>query len=281
MDTQIARERQDMLVPETPHALHSRQVLAQLGASDDGLSAQEAATRLENHGPNRLPEPEKESRLKRFFKHFNDALIYVLLAAAVITGVQGHWIDTALILLVVVFNAVIGYVQEGQAENALAGIRQMLSATATARRDGEWVVVDAEDLVPGDLVRLGAGDRVPADVRLLRATDLQVEEAALTGESVPSDKQTDPVDADAGIGDRSSMAFSGTLVTAGTARGVVTGTGQRTEIGKINTMVAEVETLATPLTRAMARFSKVLADRRRDRGPAVLHRPALPRLHPR
>ncbi|MGB3955271.1 MAG: cation-transporting P-type ATPase [Brooklawnia sp.] len=259
MDTQIARERQDMLVPETPHALPSKQVLAQLGASDDGLSAQEAATRLESHGPNRLPEPQKESKLKRFFKHFNDALIYVLLAAAVITGVQGHWIDTALILLVVVFNAVIGYVQEGQAENALAGIRQMLSATATARRDGEWVVVDAEDLVPGDLVRLGAGDRVPADVRLLRATDLQVEEAALTGESVPSDKQTDPVDADAGIGDRSSMAFSGTLVTAGTALAVVTGTGQHTEIGKINTMVAEVETLATPLTRAMARFSKVLS----------------------
>lgn len=259
MDTQLANQPETRLFAEAPHALPADVVLESLQSSVEGLDADEAGSRLESHGPNRLPEPEKESGFKRFFKHFNDALIYVLLAAALVTAIQGHWVDTALILLVVIFNAVIGFVQEGQAENALQGIRQMLSATATARRGAEWVKVDADDLVPGDVVQLGAGDRVPADLRLLEATDLQVDESALTGESVPSDKAVDPVEEDAGIGDRASMAFSGTVVTAGVARGVVTATGQDTEIGRINTMVSEVETLATPLTRAMSQFSKVLS----------------------
>jgi P-type E1-E2 ATPase len=146
-----------------------------------------------------LPEPLKEGLLKRFFKHFHDLLIYVLIAAAVITALLGHWIDTGVILAVVVINAIIGFIQEGKAEQALEGIRKMLSLHAQARRDGQWAEIGADDLVPGDIVRLRSGDRVPADVRLLEALNLRVEESALTGESVPTDKNTDAVPEEAGL----------------------------------------------------------------------------------
>jgi len=241
------------------HALSPDEVLELLDASPRGLSEEEARRRLEDHGLNRLPEPEKDGPLKRFLSHFNDALIYVLLGAAVVTALMQHWIDMGVILGVVIINAVIGFIQEGKAENALAAIRSMLSPSATVRRDGDWRDTPADELVPGDVVRLRAGDRVPADIRLLATTNLRIEEAALTGESVPSEKSVDPVDADSGVGDRSSMAFSGTLVTSGTGRGVVVATGVDTQIGQINTMMADVETLATPLTKQMNRFGKVLS----------------------
>ena len=250
--------------PETyaidrPFALPAHDVLARLDSTPNGLSHDEAARRLESVGPNRLPPPEKDGLLVRFFKHFNDALIYVLLAAAVITALLGHWVDTAVILGVVVLNAIIGFIQEGKAEQALEGIRKMLSLHAYARRGGDWADVDAETLVPGDIVRLRPGDRVPADLRLIQAVNLRVEESALTGESVPSTKQESHAADDAGVGDRHSMVFSGTLVAAGQGIGVVVATGVQTEIGRINRMIAEVETLATPLTRQMAAFGKVLS----------------------
>jgi len=244
---------------EKPHALPGVEVLQQLDSTPEGLSADEAAKRRESVGPNRLPEPPQESWLKRFFKHFHDLLIYILIAAAGVTALLGHWVDTGVILGVVVINAIIGFIQEGKAEQALAGIRKMLSARAQARRGGDWAEIEADDLVPGDIVRLRSGDRVPADLRLIEADNLRLEESALTGESVPAAKKTDPADTDAGVGDRHGMAHSGTMVAAGRGTGVVTATGPATELGRINRMIAEVETLATPLTRQMNRFGKILS----------------------
>ncbi len=241
------------------HATSVDEVLEGLGVDRDGLNSQEAVRRLEKEGPNRLPDAEKENLLVRILKHFNDVLIYILLVAVVVTALLGHWIDSAVIFGVVLINAVIGFVQEGKAEEALEGIRKMLSLDAQVRRDGHWMHVDAEMIVPGDVVRLQSGDRVPADVRLFETTNLQIEESALTGESLATHKHPDPVHEDAGIGDRSGMAFSGTLVTSGRGVGVVTATGTATEIGRINTMIGEVETLATPLTRQMATFGKQLS----------------------
>ena len=243
----------------SPHALPVEEALRELQASAQGLSTAEAASRLQAVGPNRLPEAEKEGLLKRLFKHFHDLLIYILIAAAAVTALLGHWIDTIVILVVVLVNAIIGFIQEGKAEQALEGIRKMLSAHAHARRDGAWSEIKAEALVPGDIVRLKSGDRVPADLRLIETTELRIEESALTGESVPSEKNTDAVAADAGVGDRHGMAYSGTMVAAGRGVGVVSATGAATEIGRISQMVGEVETLATPLTRQMTRFGKVLS----------------------
>ena len=244
---------------EHAHARTADEVLSALDSCPAGLSADEAARRLAEVGPNRLPEPPRDGLLKRFFKHFNDVLIYVLLGAAAITATLGHWIDTGVILGVVVINAIIGFIQEGKAEEALAGIRKMLSLRADACRDGQWSAVDADGLVPGDVVRLRSGARVPADLRLIEATNLRIEESALTGESVPADKTTEAVAADAGVGDRLGMAYSGTLVAAGRGTGVVVATGPDTELGRINRLIAEVQTLQTPLTRQMARFSKILS----------------------
>jgi magnesium-transporting ATPase (P-type) len=246
-------------VRETAHAATVDDVLDGLGSHREGLSSSEAARRLEEDGPNRLPDPAKEHLVVRVLKHFNDVLIYILLVAVVVTALLGHWIDSMVIFGVVVINAVIGFVQEGKAEQALEGIRKMLSLDAQVRRDGHWTHVDAELLVPGDVVRLRSGDRVPADVRLIETTNLQIEESALTGESVATEKSPAPVHEGAGVGDRSAMAFSGTLVTSGRGAGVVTATGVHTEIGRINTMIGEVQTLATPLTRQMATFGKQLS----------------------
>jgi magnesium-transporting ATPase (P-type) len=249
----------ESLTINEPHALPSQQVLEHLHSGTHGLSADQALKRLQVAGPNRLPEPPRDSLLKRFFKHFHDLLIYILLVAAGITALLGHLIDTGVILGVVVINAIIGFIQEGKAEEALQGIRRMLSARAQVRRDGAWQDMPAETLVPGDIVRLKSGDRVPADLRLLECTELRIEESALTGESVPSEKSSAPVANDASVGDRLGMAYSGTMVTAGRGLGVITATGSATEIGRISRLIAEVQTLATPLTRQMAAFSKVLA----------------------
>jgi magnesium-transporting ATPase (P-type) len=227
---------------EHAHARAAEEALSALDSGPTGLSAAEAARRLAEVGPNRLPAPPRDGLLKRFFKHFNDVLIYVLLGAAAITATLGHWIDTGVILGVVVINAIIGFIQEGKAEEALAGIRKMLSLRADARRDGQWIGVDADSLVPGDIVRLRSGDRVPADLRLIEATNLRIEESALTGESVPADKTTEAVAADAGVGDRFGMAYSGTLVATGRGSGVVVATGPDTELGRINRLIAEVQT---------------------------------------
>ncbi len=233
-------------------------VLDTIGGSRDGLSTSEATSRLGTYGPNRLPEPKRSGSLRRFAMQFHNILIYVLLGAAVTTAMLQHYIDSGVILAVVVANAIIGFIQEGKAERAMDAIRGMLAPRASVRRDGERHTIAGEAVVPGDIVLLGAGDKVPADMRLIATKGLEIQEAILTGESVPVDKTTAPVAADAPLGDRSCMAFSGTLVTAGQGEGIVVGTGGDTEIGRISGMLASVETLTTPLVRQMGAFARWL-----------------------
>ncbi|WP_018936131.1 cation-transporting P-type ATPase [Thioalkalivibrio sp. ALJ24] len=242
------------------HARDSRDVAGELDSHPDrGLSRDEAAERLESHGPNRLPEPEQDGPVKRLLLQFHNILIYILIVAAAVTALLGHWLDTGVILAVVLINGIIGYIQEGKAEKALDAIRQMLSPRAQVLRDGQRRSLPAEEVVPGDIVYLQAGDRVPADLRLLNAHNMRIDEATLTGESVASDKHSDPVEAEADLGDRHSMAYSGTLVASGQGRGVVVATGAHTELGRISTMIGEVKTLTTPLLRQIAQFGRVLS----------------------
>jgi magnesium-transporting ATPase (P-type) len=242
-----------------PWSLPVEEVLAALGSGADGLTTATAEQRLAEVGPNELPLPPRPPLWRRVLAQFQDVLVYVLLVAAGLKAILGEWIDFSIILLVAVVNAAVGLIQEGRAESALDGIRKMLSPTAEVRRDGEWTKVDASAVVPGDVVRVRAGDGVPADVRLVVASNLRVEESALTGESLPSTKDTAPVDARAGVGDRSSMLFSGTIVAAGSGEGVVVATGAATEIGAIQSLVAQADDLATPLTRQLGRFGTQIA----------------------
>jgi calcium-translocating P-type ATPase len=242
-----------------PHALDQADCLAALKAGQAGLTTPEAAERLARHGPNRLPEVRGRGPLLRFLLQFHNVLIYVLLGAAAVTGALQHWVDTGVILAVVVANAVIGFIQEGKAEAAMAAIRNMLAPRAAVLRDGKRVTVDGADLVSGDIVLLEAGDKVPADLRVLEARGLAAQEAILTGESVPVEKGPEAVAADAALGDRRSMLWSGTLVTQGTARGLVVATGARTEIGRIGGLLAGVEQLTTPLVAQMDHFARWLS----------------------
>ena len=244
---------------DRPWAEPPEVVLDRLGVTPEGLGDGEAFARLDEVGPNRLPSPPRPNVLLRFLSHFDDVLVYILLGAAVLKALLGDWVDFTVILVVAVVNAVVGFVQEGQAERALDGIRTMLSLRATARRERVWTDVDSEALVPGDVVRVRSGDKVPADVRLLESTNLEVDESALTGESVPVAKDPAPVAPDAGVGDRTSMLFSGTIVAAGTGIAVVTGTGASTEIGRIQSLVAGAERVETPLERQLARLGTVLS----------------------
>ncbi len=245
--------------PDIPwHALSAEAATAQLQTSPAGLSVAEAARRLAEHGPNRLPATAPRSALRRFLGQFTNLLIHVMLASAAIVALLGHVTDAAVILGVVLANAVVGFVQEGRAEQALNAIQDMLTPHASALRDGARRMVDAADLVPGDIVLLEAGDRVPADLRLIRARGLRIEEAALTGESVPAEKSVAAVAEEAPLGDRASIAFSGTLVAAGQATGLVVATGPATELGRISGMIGGVQTLATPLLRQMDIFARRL-----------------------
>lgn len=240
------------------HAEDIDAVMAAFNADPEGLSSEDAQRRLAEAGPNSLPEPARHGIIVRFLLHFHNLLIYVLLGSAVITALLGHWVDTVVILAVVILNAVIGVIQEGKAERAMDAIRHMLAPKAAVLRDGKRTSVPGDQLVPGDVVLLDAGDKVPADMRLHSCRGMSIQEAILTGESVPVEKSTGAVAVDAPLGDRSGMAYSGTLVTTGAARGVVVATGAATEIGHISTMIAGVETLTTPLTRQMAIFSRWL-----------------------
>jgi magnesium-transporting ATPase (P-type) len=249
-----------MPVQSRPH-YHNEEVgdvLDLLDTAPAGLTSEEASDRLEVFGPNRLPEPAGRNPLVRFLSHFHNVLIYVLLGSAVVTAALQHWVDTAVILAVVVVNATISYIQEGRAEQAMEAIKGILAPRSSVLRDGQRHDIDAAALVPGDVVLVEAGDRVPADLRLIEARGLTVEEAILTGESVPVSKSTKAVSANAALGDQTSMLFSGTLVAAGTARGVVVKSGKATQIGKISGLLSDVTTLTTPLVHQMDVFARWL-----------------------
>ena len=245
--------------PSLAHARPFGACLESLGVTEAGLSSVEAVDRLACHGPNLLPQVHARGPLRRFLAQFNNVLIYVLLAAAAVTGALQHWVDTGVILAVVLANASIGFLQEGKAETAMAAIRNMLAPRAAVLRDGRRQAVEGAVLVPGDIVLLEPGDKVPADLRLIEARGLAAQEAILTGESVPVDKTPDPVAPNAALGDRRSMLWSGTLVTQGTARGLVVATGAGTEIGRIGGLLAGVEELTTPLVAQMDHFARWLS----------------------
>ncbi len=237
------------------HSLPADEVVKRLATDlQKGLDPGEASSRLAKHGPNRLPEGRKRGPLMRLLSQFNNILVYVLLGAGFTKLMMSLWVDGAIILGVVILNGLLGFLQEGRAEKALDSIRNMLSAEARTVRGGETRMIPSEEMVPGDVVLLESGDKVPADLRLAEVKNLRTEEAALTGESVPADKSIEPVSAKATVGDRESMTFSGTLVVSGRATGVVVATGGETELGRINQLLASVSALETPLLRQIKKF---------------------------
>ena len=224
-----------------------------------GLSDSEVKKRIDKYGHNDIPKGKKRSWFMRLLMQFHNVLIYILIAAAIITALMDHWIDTWVILSVVVINALIGFIQEGKAERALESIRKMLSLEAVVLRDGKEQTIDAKELVPGDIVLLKSGDKVPADIRLVQSKDLRAEESPLTGESTAVEKSVESVDESAIIGDQYSMAFSGTVIVYGKATGLVVSTGAETEIGRINQSISSVEDITTPLLKQIEKFGKWLS----------------------
>lgn len=240
------------------HVLQPADVREKLKA-EKPLSDAEVGHRLATHGPNALPEARASGPWARLGRQLKNFLIYVLAVAAVITASLGHWVDAGVILAVVVIQTLVGFIQEGKAEQALSAIRHMLAPKARVVRSDGQHQIDAATLVPGDTVLLEPGDRVPADLRLEKSHNLKIDEAILTGESEAVDKSTDAVTADAPLGDQSGMAFSGTMVATGTGRGVVVRTGASTEIGRISGLLAQTTTLKTPLLEQMDRFARILS----------------------
>ncbi len=224
-----------------------------------GISSDTANQRISEFGENELPKKKKESRIIRFLKQFNDVMIYILFLAAIASGILGHYVDTIVIVIVAVINAVIGFFQENKAEKALENIKNMLSVKANVIRDGKRQEIDANKVTIGDIVLLNPGDKVPADLRLLKTSNLKIEESMLTGESVPSEKDVATLEEGTDLGDRANMAFSSTTVSSGTGTGVVVAVGKHTEIGKINQMLSDVDTITTPLLKQTSRFSKTIS----------------------
>jgi len=245
-------------ISESWHIQSTESVFTSLETSADGLSKEETEKRYDKYGPNKLPEQKTRGPFMRFMYQFHNILIYVLIAVSIVTAIMEHWVDTGVILAVVILNALIGFIQEGKAENALKAIQRMLSPHAIVMRNARQVTIPAEKLVPGDIVILQSGDKVPADLRLFQLKGLQIQESVLTGESLAVEKITDVVGEESVIGDRLCIAYSGTIVTHGQGRGVVVETGAQTEIGRISTLVSGVESLTTPLLRQMDQFGRWL-----------------------
>jgi calcium-translocating P-type ATPase len=240
------------------HALPVATALTRLDASATGLTQAEAESRLARYGKNALTARREAGALIRFLRQFHQPLIYILLAAGAVTALLGEPVDASVICGVVLVNAVIGYFQEAKAVAALSALARSMVTEAGVLRDGVWQVMPAENLVPGDVVRLRSGDKVPADLRLLEAKSLRLDESALTGESVPVDKATAPLAEDALLAERTNLAFAATVATYGQGTGVVTATGDAAAIGRIAALTAGADELATPLTRSIARFSHLV-----------------------
>ncbi len=243
----------------THHHLPAHEVVLLLESdATKGLTADEAARRLERFGPNVLPKFRRHGPLIRFLLQFHHPLIYVLLAATAVTASLGEWVDACVIFAVVFVNAVMGFIQESRAEAALDALASMMTTEARVRRDGQTLRIPSEDIVPGDVVLLESGDKIPADLRLARIRELRIDESALTGESLPVEKADQVLPPETVVADRKNMAFSGTLVTYGQGTGVVVSTGTETELGRIHQLIGETTMIATPLTKKLAAFSKGL-----------------------
>ncbi|HSL95370.1 MAG TPA: HAD-IC family P-type ATPase, partial [Thermoleophilia bacterium] len=241
------------------HALPCEEVVDLLETdATDGLGQFAVRHRLEQFGPNTLTPPKGKGALLRFLLQFHNPLVYILNAAGVVTLLLGDYIDAIVIFGVVLVNAAIGYVQEAKAVSAIEALSQAMTTGARVVREGETVDVPATEIVPGDLVLLQAGDKVPADLRLLRTRDLRIDESALTGESVAVEKDTLVRERDTTLADRTDIAYASSLVTYGTGAGLVIATGDSTEVGRISRLIAEAETLQTPLTKKIAAFSRIL-----------------------
>ena len=240
------------------HSKTAEHVFHLLSTSNKGLADNEIASRTVQYGSNRLTPAKKQHPVLRFLSQFKNILIYVLLVAAVVTALLDHWIDAWVILGVVIINALVGFVQEGKAEKALDAIKNLLSPQAIVRRNNRTFTIPSDQLVPGDIVILQSGDKVPADMRLFSVRNLRIDESLLTGESLPVEKNSETIKSDAPLAERTNMTFSGTLVTYGKGEGVVTGTGDQTEIGRISSMLGKVETLETPLLRRIDEFARTL-----------------------
>ncbi len=241
-----------------PHAQPAQAVLDGLGSGPSGLDAREAGARKERIGPNRLPRAGRESAWALLGRQINNPLIYVLLGSAALALVMGKPTDAGVVLGVVVLNTLIGFLQEHKAGRAIEALSALVPESATVIRDGQRLQIPAEDLVPGDLVALQSGDKVPADLRLVEVRELRTIESALTGESLPVEKNPAVLPPETDLGDRLNLAFSGTLVAYGTGLGVVTATGGDTELGRISALLRSTTELDTPLTRGLARFGRGL-----------------------
>lgn len=239
--------------------LEEREVLEKTGANlQSGLTAEEARKRKAKYGANVIPKRKRKTPLELFLQQFNQPLVYILLVASVITALLNEWVDASVIFGVVFINAIVGYLQESKALKAIDALAKAVASDATVLRDGKKQRIPASELTIGDVVYLQSGDKVPADLRLVQVRELQIDESALTGESVPVMKQAKPIESETVLADRTNMAYSSMLVTYGTGVGVVVAIGSQTEIGKINQMIAEADVLETPLTKSIAQFSKVL-----------------------
>src|SRR5690349_1964064 len=247
----------------TWHTLSEEQLKHELQSdSDIGLSTPEARQRLTTVGPNELPEAARPSPLKIFLRQFSSLIIWVLIGAAAMSGLLEDWIDAGAILAIVLLNAILGFVQEFRAEQSLAALRRLSIATARVIRGGTLQSIPARELVPGDLIQIEAGDRIPADCRLVYATSLQTQEASLTGESTPVAKAVEVIqEENVALGDQHNMLFMGTIVVSGKGRGLVTGTSLQTELGKIAALIqkeAHAEQEETPLQRRLEQFGHML-----------------------
>ncbi len=251
----------------TFHDKSAEEVLRSLSATEEGLTTAEADKRIAQYGKNALKEAKKKSLLRKFLEQFKDVMIIVLIVAAIVSAVialvqqeYSELIDAGVILLIVIINAIIGVVQENKAETAMEALKNMNKSFSKVLRDGEWKHLASEEIVPGDVVKLEAGDIVPADMRLLTSASLKIEEAALTGESVPAEKDAEKtVAADAPLGDRADMAYSSGIVSYGRGTGVVTHTGMNTEVGKIATMLTDGSQQTSPLQKQLGKTAKLLS----------------------
>ena len=256
----MSEQQKQAQLHEAFYAKSVDEVTQALDTTLDGLTSSEAKARLAKFGPNELEEGKKKSMLQKFIEQFKDLMIAVLLVAAIISAVVSHEVvDSLIILAVVIINAIMGVVQEAKAEQAIEALKQMSTPNANIVRDGHPMTVKSDELVPGDLVLLEAGDIVPADMRLVEVSSLKIEEAALTGESVPVEKELIVLeDSEVGIGDRVNMAYSNSNVTYGRGKGIVVNTGMDTEVGKIAGMLAQADETETPLKRNLNELGKFL-----------------------